>query len=259
MRPDASRAGTSPVARPGLVDTLRTGLVVLGGAPLLAASLVRELRWPVDETSHLAKAQQMGRRALSLLGVELECLGAERIPREGGLVFMWNQESHLDHLVLAAVMPRPVFSLYNNEVRSVPLYGEYLRRTGHVWVDRNDESQWRPAIARAATRVRAGECALVSPEGTRSPDGKLLPMKRGAFLLAEAAERPIVLVTLIGGHARLPRGAVVVRRGPLRAVFSDPIPRPAGGIERWKDAVIDGFETSQRCYALREAHAAEVT
>ncbi|MCZ2136166.1 MAG: hypothetical protein LC098_12195 [Burkholderiales bacterium] len=79
------------MARPGVVDTLTTGIVVLCGAPLLAASLVSELRWPVDETSRLAKAQQMGRRALSLLGVELECLGAERIPREGGLVFMWNQ------------------------------------------------------------------------------------------------------------------------------------------------------------------------
>lgn len=250
MRPDASRAGTSPVARPGLVDTLMTGLVVVGGAPLLAASLVSELRWPVDETSRLAKAQQMGRRALSLLGVELECLGAERVPREGGLVFMWNQESHLDHLVLAAVMPRPVFSLYNNEVRRVPLYGEYLRRTGHVWVDRNDESQWRPAVAAAATRVSAGECVLVSPEGTRSHDGKLLPMKRGAFLLAEAAERPIVLVTLIGGHQRLPRGAAIVRRGCLRAVFSDPIPRPQGDLEEWKAAVMHGFVECKLRHAL---------
>ncbi len=250
MRPDASRAGTSPVARPGLVDTLRTGLVVLGGAPLLAASLVRELRWSVDETSRLAMAQQMGRRALSLLGVELECLGAQRIPREGGLVFMWNQESHLDHLVLAAVMPRPIFSLYNNEVRRVPLYGEYLRHTGHVWVDRNDESQWRPAVAAAAARVSAGECVLVSPEGTRSPDGKLLPMKRGAFLLAEAADRPIVLVTLIGGHQRLPRGAAIVRRGRLRAVFSDPIPRPQGDLEAWKTAVMHGFVECKQRYAL---------
>lgn len=250
MRPDVSRAGTSPIPRPGLVDTLRTGLVVVGGAPLLAASLVSELRWPVDETHRLAKAQQIGRRALSLLGVELEVLGTERIPSEGGLVFMWNQESHLDHLVLAAIMPRPVFSLYNNEVRRIPLYGEYLRRTGHVWVDRNDESQWRPAVAAAATRVRAGECALVSPEGTRSPDGKLLPMKRGAFLLAEAADRPIVLVTLIGGHQRLPRGAAIVRRGRLRAVFSDPIPRPQGDLEEWKVAVLHGFDECKRRNAL---------
>src|SRR4051812_25544704 len=35
---------------------------------------------------------------LARLGVELEVLHAERVPREGGLVLLWNQESHLDHL-----------------------------------------------------------------------------------------------------------------------------------------------------------------
>lgn len=246
MRADTSRPGTAFVARVGLVDMLRTGLVVMGGAPLLAASLVSELRRPVDEPSRLAKAQRIGRRALWLLGVDLEVLAVERVPRQGGLVFMWNQESHLDHLVLAAAMPRPIFSLYNNEVRRVPIYGEYLRRTGHVWVDRDDESQWRPAIAAAAARVSAGECVLVSPEGTRSTHGKLLPMKRGAFLLAEAADRPIVLVTLIGGHQRLPRGAAVVRPGGMRVVFSDPIPRPPGDVEQWKVAVMRGFDACKQ-------------
>ena len=92
-----------------------------------------------------------------------------------------------------------------------------------VHVDRNDEAQWRASIARAATRVRDGECVLVSPEGTRSWDGRLLPMKRGALQLAAASERLIVCVTVIGGHARLPRGSAIVRAGPLRVVFAEPI------------------------------------
>lgn len=44
-------------------------------------------------------------------------------------------------------------------------------------------------------------------------------MKRGAFLLAIASGRPIVCVTVVGAHERMPRGSPVVR-----AVFSDPIP-----------------------------------
>jgi 1-acyl-sn-glycerol-3-phosphate acyltransferase len=136
---------------------------------------------------------------------------------------MWNQESHLDHLVLALAVPRPFFSLYNNAVASTPLYGAYLRKHGHVHVDRHNEAQWRPAIASAAARVSAGECVLVSPEGTRSSDGQLLPMKRGAFLLARQACRPLICVTLVGGHERLPRGAMVVRPGPLHVEFSEPL------------------------------------
>jgi 1-acyl-sn-glycerol-3-phosphate acyltransferase len=162
-------------------------------------------------------------RTLRRLGIELEILFPERVSPEGGLVLMWNQESHLDHLVLASAIPRPFFSLYNNEIARFPFYGAHMRATGHVHVDRNDETQWRPSIARAADRVRDGECVLVSPEGTRSWDGRLLPMKRGAFILAASSRRPIQCVTVIGGHERLPRGSAVVRAGRMRVVFAEPI------------------------------------
>jgi 1-acyl-sn-glycerol-3-phosphate acyltransferase len=155
--------------------------------------------------------------------VRLEVLHADRVPAEGGLVLFWNQESHLDHLVLASAIPRPFFSLYNNAIARFPLYGAHMRATGHVHVDRNDEAQWRASIAQAAARVRDGECVLVSPEGTRSWDGQLLPMKRGALMLAIASGRPVQCVTVVGGHARLPRGSAVVRAGTLRVVFAEPI------------------------------------
>ena len=124
-----------------------------------------------------------------------------------------------------------------------------MRDTGHVHVDRNDEAQWRPAIARAAERVRLGECVLVSPEGTRSRDGRLLPMKRGAFILAAASGRPIVCVTVIGGHARLPRGSAVVRAGAMRVVFSEPIAGDAAeGV--LAERVADTFERLKKEHAL---------
>jgi 1-acyl-sn-glycerol-3-phosphate acyltransferase len=168
------------------------------------------------------------RRTLRRLGIELEVLEAERVPKEGGLLFMWNQESHLDHLVLAASIPRPFLSLYNNAVARVPFYGSHMRATGHFHVDRSDEAQWRASIARSAAHVRDGGCVLVSPEGTRGRNGVLLPMKRGAFILARAAARPIVCVTVVDGHRRMPRGSAVVRKGRMRVVFSDPIPTAGG-------------------------------
>jgi 1-acyl-sn-glycerol-3-phosphate acyltransferase len=94
---------------------------------------------------------------------------------------------------------------------------------GHLHVDRTDSAQWRESVARAAARARDGACVLISPEGTRSWDGKLLPMKRGAFMLAAQSECPIVCMTVIGGHERLPRGSAFVRHGPIHVVFSDPI------------------------------------
>jgi 1-acyl-sn-glycerol-3-phosphate acyltransferase len=232
------------------VNAVRTAVVVSAGAPLLAALFARQLIRPDHPHVAFMKGRVVARRALRLLGVDLEVLHDDRVPSEGGYILMWNQESHLDHLVLTAAIPRPIFTTYNNEVRAVPFYGTYLQRNGHVWLNRNDESQWRPAIADAAQRVRDGECVVVSPEGTRSRDGRLLPLKRGAFMLAELSARPIILVTVIGGHALMPRGSPIVRAGRMRVVFSEPIAMPASGVEGWKTLVAEGFESIKRDYRL---------
>jgi len=205
----------------------RTARVVGTLAPRVALDILLDRVRPVGSTTTeegLAAVRRFSTDALRRLHVELEVVGAERVPRLGGVLFMWKQESHLDHFLLGAAIPRPFASLYNNAIARTPLYGEWFRRNGHFHVDRSDEAQWRESLARAADALRAGRCILVSPEGTRSWDGKLLPMKRGAFMLARAAERPIVGVTLAGAHACLPRGSATVRPGKVTCVFSRPIP-----------------------------------
>src|SRR5262245_56182695 len=209
-------AGYKPPPRASLLDGARTALV--GGALAVEAStglLLHTLRPAPSSTTWegLSAIRHFSLRALARVGVSLEVEGEDRVPREGGLVFMWNQASHLDHLVLGAAMPRPFHSLYNNEVARTPLYGRYLRSSGHFHVDRFDEAQWRASIAVAARRVHEGACVLVSPEGTRSWDGRLLLMKRGALLLAREAARPVVCVVVRGAHERLPRGGLAVRPG----------------------------------------------
>ena len=218
------RRNTGP--RPSARDAARTAIVALLDLPPVLAKLALASVFPQPSTttpSGLVRVAADFGSIVRRLGVVIEVREAQRVPEEGGLVFMWNQESHLDHLVLASAIPRPFFSLFNNEVARVPFYGSHMEASGHVHVDRKDELQWREGVARAASRVAAGECVLVSPEGTRSWDGQLLPMKRGAFMLAMLSRRPIVCMTVVGGHARMPRGSAVVRPGPIRVVFSDPI------------------------------------
>jgi 1-acyl-sn-glycerol-3-phosphate acyltransferase len=200
-------------------DVVRTGRV-------LARMLLGMARGASGDTTSadgLAHLRGLIAPRLRELGIELRVTGSERVPRDGGLVFMWNQTSHLDHLVLPAAIPRPFHTTYNNEVRRFPIYGKRLARMDHFWIDRNDEAQWRAQIAAAAERVAKGACVLISPEGTRSYDGRLLPMKRGAFLLARQARRPIICVTVRGAHACLPRGAFAVRPGVIEIELSEPI------------------------------------
>jgi 1-acyl-sn-glycerol-3-phosphate acyltransferase len=219
--------------------TVRLFAIDMGGM-LARMAVVDPRRLPSTATSDgLAEIAARCSRALGRAGIELEVIGRDRVPLHGGLVFMWNQESHLDHLVLPVAIPRPFFSIYNNAIARFPIYGRHMKRSGHVHVDRTNEAQWRASVAGAAERVAGGECVLVSPEGTRSRGGALLPMKRGAFILAEQSKRPIVCVTVVGGHERLPRGSAIVRGGPMRVVLSEPIETPD------KDLVAATFERTK--------------
>ncbi len=184
---------------------------------------------------------QLGRR-LRQLGITVRVHGEDRVPRDGGLIFMWNQTSHLDHLTLPLAIPRPFHSTYNNEVRRFPIYGKRLARSDHFWLDRNDEPQWRAQLAEAARRVREeGVCVLISPEGTRSHDGQLLPMKRGAFYLARLATRPIVCVCVRGAHELLPRGSVIVKPGTVDIELAPPIAIDDESAPHLEELVVEQF------------------
>ncbi len=187
---------------------------------------------------------------LRTLGIQVEIRGETHLQRDGQ-VLMWNQTSHLDHLVLGVAIPVAFRSLYNVELAKVPRYGPWLRKQGHFFVDRFDEAQWRASIAEAAAWIREGNTVLVSPEGTRSWDGRLLPMKRGAFLLAVAAQRPIVPVVVRGAQPLLPRGRFTVKPGIIAVEFLEPIPTEgyteetrtaleAHVAERFREALQDG-------------------
>ena len=78
-------------------------------------------------------------------------------------------------------------------------------------------------------------------------------MKRGAFILAVKSEQPIVCVTVIGGHERLPRGSAVVRGGPMRVVLGEPIAvagHSEDRLEPLKEQVARTFRDTKTRHAL---------
>lgn len=73
--------------------------------------------------------------------------------------------------------------------------------------------------------MRDGVCVYLAPEGTRSRDGRINPLKKGGFHLAKATGAPIVAVAIRGTIDILPRGARLAQTGKTVHVhIGDPIP-----------------------------------
>jgi 1-acyl-sn-glycerol-3-phosphate acyltransferase len=65
-------------------------------------------------------------------------------------------------------------------------------------------------MARAEAALREGSSVYFFPEGTRSPDGHLLPFKPGAFALAQRARVPLLPIAITGTRDALPKYSMTV-------------------------------------------------
>jgi len=80
----------------------------------------------------------------------------------------------------------------------LPFLGWYLRRSGHIAVDRARPHEAMKSFDQAAAKVREGCPVVLFPEGSRSRTGQLLPFKSGTFYLAIRAGVPLIPITLNG-------------------------------------------------------------
>jgi 1-acyl-sn-glycerol-3-phosphate acyltransferase len=158
------------------------------------------------------------RAILRLAGVRVDVVGRERLPAEGAQLFVSTHQSMLDIPALFALVPARTRFVAKRSLFRIPLFGQAIGLLGFVPIDRDDRRAAKGALDRAGELSRQQRPILVFPEGTRSPDGELLPFKRGAFELAVQHRLPVIPVACLGGAACLPPGARSVKPGIMRLV-----------------------------------------
>ena len=72
--------------------------------------------------------------------------------------------------------------------------------------------------------IKKGTSLVIFAEGTRSCDGHLQPLKRGAFQLAMASGAPIVPVAIKGANEIMAKGSFKIKKGTIRITVARPIP-----------------------------------
>jgi 1-acyl-sn-glycerol-3-phosphate acyltransferase len=174
-------------------------------------------------------------------GVRVVCEDPERLRDPGPCVVVSNHRSHLDGPALLQVLPFRFVFVIKRALARIPLWGWAVSAAGYVAIDRHDHRDSLAGLRRAAAQVRAGRRVLVFPEGTRSPDGRFLPFKKGGIILALEAGVPILPVAVLGSRDLLPSHSLRARPGTIRVRVGEPIPT-AGLSYEDRDALVARVE-----------------
>ena len=144
--------------------------------------------------------------------------------RDRPVVYVANHISVLDIPALVVGLPPVPKFVMKKELLKVPLFGSAARAAGHIAIDRGNRGAAFAAYDEAAGVVRRGRSALVFAEGTRSRNGTLLPFKKGAFVLAIAAQVPLVPVLVMGSYDLMPKLTLVPKPGEIVIRIGEDIP-----------------------------------
>jgi 1-acyl-sn-glycerol-3-phosphate acyltransferase len=151
-------------------------------------------------------------------GLRTRVEGLENIPA-GTCLFAANHTSNADAPAIVGAIPRRFAILAKKSLFAIPIVGTAFRLAQFVSVDRANPERAAASIEVAAEWMRQGMSFLIYPEGTRSPDGRLLPFRRGAFVLAIKAGVPVVPVACSGAHRVLAKNSYRIRPGDVVVRF----------------------------------------
>jgi len=139
-------------------------------------------------------------------------------------VVMSNHSSLLDIPAILGAVPGSVRMVTKEELFRVPVWGRALHGSGFIPLDRKNRRKAILQLERAQTTLRSGVNVWISPEGTRSRDGRLGPFKKGGFHTAMALGVPIIPAWIEGASGIIPPDQWKVRYGGRITVsFGPPV------------------------------------
>ena len=169
-------------------------------------------------------SMRIARAGLRMARVRIKVEGRERIPANTACIFMANHVSNLDPPALFPLLPGRTSAFLKRSLMYIPVLGYGFRLGEFIPVDRAGRVESAQQSVAAAGQVLAKGLHITTfVEGTRSPDGRMLPFKKGPFYLAMETGAPCVPVSIYGTEKLMPKGSMAIRPGTAHIVFHAPL------------------------------------
>lgn len=154
-----------------------------------------------------------------MLGFSLRAEGSRHVPRRGPALLVANHQSFFDPLLVGLASGRRLCYLARKTLYRNRLLAWLIRCLNAVPIDH--EGIGKEGLRAALEMLNAGRAVLVFPEGVRTSDGAVQPLRPGVQLLVKRAQGPVIPVGIAGAFEAWPRQ----RKYPLPApLFCAPRP-----------------------------------
>lgn len=151
-------------------------------------------------------------------------VGQQHVDIRQPYIVMSNHSSLLDIPAMLLAYPGSVRMVAKEELSRVPIWGRAMKGAGFVPIDRSNRAKAIAQLEVAKKQLASGISIWISPEGTRSRDGRLHPFKKGGFHLALDLGLPILPAWIEGTHSIIqPKSFAVRRGGHVEVRFGPPI------------------------------------
>ena len=159
-------------------------------------------------------------------------------PFDGTYIIMMNHSSFLDVFIFPLV-PRGAWTgITAAENFKIPIFSTIIKRIQAIPIERKNRQAAFESIKQAENVLKRGIHIGILPEGTRTLDGKIKPLKKGGFHMAINTNTPIIPVGVSGAFEFKPKNRWWMKPGLVTVNIGDPI-----SINDYTTLGVDGLST----------------
>lgn len=188
----------------------------------MAYSIILNIFNPEGDRFHTVAAW-WGRFSARLLGIGIDIEGGENYDREKNYLVISNHAGMADIPLILGAIELNLRFMAKEELGRIPVFGWALKTGGYIMIKRGQNREALQSMLQAVSTLQNGKSIHIFPEGTRSETGKILPFKRGAFIIGQKAGVPVLPVTIIGSHLITPKKSLKINKGKIRVIIGKPI------------------------------------
>lgn len=149
--------------------------------------------------------------------------GRENIKKGQSYVIAANHQSYWDAFLMYGFIGIKFKWIMKKELSRIPFVGWACYMAGHIFIERSSRVKSMDSIRKAESRLKNGMSVVIFPEGTRTSDGRMGRFKRGAFMISQELNLPILPVTIDGNYDVMSRHAWHVTWHPVHMTIHQPV------------------------------------